>query len=203
METEYYITEWAGLDDIICRIKDANVGTFLLQVNEGTTGLVEGCVSGTRSELSAALLEVMQCYMGQAELLCEIQALRSRWTPEAAVRWPASRHMTFDWGGLLWTNGPGPKWLKIMWPQGHVKLKFVLEVVSQDLLCSQLRHRLASRSAAAHLPEVCVSSLSPGGGGGIPEQRAGPAAVGTERRTTCGHIWTEGTTTSLWEQEWL
>ncbi|KAF3700617.1 hypothetical protein EXN66_Car016304 [Channa argus] len=50
---------------------------FTVQVNEGTAGLVEDCMSGRRSELSAALLEVMQCYVGQAELLCEIQALRS------------------------------------------------------------------------------------------------------------------------------
>ncbi|KAI3359594.1 hypothetical protein L3Q82_013788 [Scortum barcoo] len=37
---------------------------FRLQVNEGTAGLVEGCVRGRQCELSAALLEVMQCYMG-------------------------------------------------------------------------------------------------------------------------------------------
>lgn len=49
------------------------------QVNEGTAGLVEECMSGRRSELSAALLEVMQTYVGQAGLLTEVQALRSRW----------------------------------------------------------------------------------------------------------------------------
>lgn len=49
-----------------------------MQVNEGTAGLVEDCMSGRRSELSAALLEVMQCYMGQFDLLSEIQGLRSR-----------------------------------------------------------------------------------------------------------------------------
>lgn len=49
-----------------------------LQVFEGTAGVVEDGVSGRRSELSAALLEVMQDYVGQADLLREIQALRSR-----------------------------------------------------------------------------------------------------------------------------
>lgn len=49
-----------------------------VQVNEGTAGLAGDCMSGRRSELSAALLEVMQCYVGQAELLSEIQGLRSR-----------------------------------------------------------------------------------------------------------------------------
>ncbi|XP_008285804.1 uncharacterized protein LOC103361491 [Stegastes partitus] len=50
---------------------------FRLQVSDGTAGLVEDCLSGRRVELSTALLEVMQCYVGQAELLSEIQALRS------------------------------------------------------------------------------------------------------------------------------
>lgn len=49
-----------------------------VQVNEGVSGLVENCVSGRWSELSAALLEVMQRYMGQFQLLSEIQGLRSR-----------------------------------------------------------------------------------------------------------------------------
>lgn len=49
-----------------------------MQVNEGSAGLVEDCRTGRRSELGAALLEVMQCYMGQYELLSEIQGLRSR-----------------------------------------------------------------------------------------------------------------------------
>lgn len=43
-----------------------------------TAGLVDDSVSGRRSELSAALLEVMQRYVGQFELLSEIQTLRSR-----------------------------------------------------------------------------------------------------------------------------
>ena len=49
-----------------------------VQVDEGTAGLVEDSVSGRRCELSAALLDVLQCYMGQFELLSEIQGLRSR-----------------------------------------------------------------------------------------------------------------------------
>ncbi|GAA6217822.1 uncharacterized protein LOC108891030 isoform X1, partial [Lates japonicus] len=65
---------------------------FTLQVNEGTAGLVEDCMSGRRSELSAALLEVMQCYLGQAELLSEIQALRSSF----AIDWrPAQRLLVY------------------------------------------------------------------------------------------------------------
>ncbi|TDH03530.1 hypothetical protein EPR50_G00164840 [Perca flavescens] len=51
---------------------------FTLQVMEGPAGLVEDGVSGWRYALSAALLEVMQCYVGQSELLSEIQRLRSR-----------------------------------------------------------------------------------------------------------------------------
>lgn len=35
-------------------------------------------MTGRCSELSAALLKVMQCYAGQADLLGEIQSLRSR-----------------------------------------------------------------------------------------------------------------------------
>ncbi|XP_071320915.1 uncharacterized protein [Trachinotus anak] len=71
---------------------------FRLQVNEGTAGLVEDCMSGRRSELSAALLEVMQCYMGQAELLSEIQALRSSF----AIDWrPAQRLLIYLKSALL------------------------------------------------------------------------------------------------------
>ncbi|KAG7234940.1 hypothetical protein INR49_003581 [Caranx melampygus] len=51
---------------------------FRLQVSEGAADPADECLSGRRSELSAALLEVMQCYVGQAELLTEIQTLRSR-----------------------------------------------------------------------------------------------------------------------------
>ncbi|XP_039980011.1 uncharacterized protein si:dkey-225f5.4 isoform X2 [Xiphias gladius] len=71
---------------------------FRLQVNEGTAGLAEDCLSGRRSELSAALLEVMQCYLGQAELLSEIQALRSSF----AIDWrPARRLLVYLKSALL------------------------------------------------------------------------------------------------------
>ncbi|XP_040917799.1 uncharacterized protein si:dkey-225f5.4 [Toxotes jaculatrix] len=71
---------------------------FRLQVNEGTAGLVEDCLSGRRSELSAALLEVMQCYVGQADLLSEIQSLRSSF----AIDWrPAQRLLVYLKSALL------------------------------------------------------------------------------------------------------
>ncbi|XP_044037161.1 uncharacterized protein si:dkey-225f5.4 [Siniperca chuatsi] len=65
---------------------------FRLQVNEGTAGLAEDCMSGRRAELSAALQDVMQCYMGQFELLSEIQGLRSSF----AIDWrPAQRLLVY------------------------------------------------------------------------------------------------------------
>ncbi|XP_022607848.1 uncharacterized protein LOC111226834 [Seriola dumerili] len=71
---------------------------FRLQVSEGTAGLVEDCLSGRRAELSAALLEVMQCYVGQAELLSEIQTLRSSF----AIDWrPAQRLLIYLKSALL------------------------------------------------------------------------------------------------------
>uniref|UniRef100_A0A3Q3LPK8 Uncharacterized LOC113141174 n=2 Tax=Mastacembelus armatus TaxID=205130 RepID=A0A3Q3LPK8_9TELE len=71
---------------------------FTLQVNEGRDGLVEDSMSASRSELSATLLEVMQCYMGQAELLTEIQALRSSF----AIDWrPSQRLLVYLKSALL------------------------------------------------------------------------------------------------------
>ncbi|KAF0033133.1 hypothetical protein F2P81_015423 [Scophthalmus maximus] len=71
---------------------------FTLQVSEGTVGLEEDSLFGRRSELSAALLEVMQCYMGQAELLSEVQALRSSF----AIDWrPAQRLLVYLKSALL------------------------------------------------------------------------------------------------------
>ncbi|XP_074552451.1 uncharacterized protein LOC141809360 isoform X2 [Halichoeres trimaculatus] len=71
---------------------------FRLQVNEGTAGLVEYCRSGRHSELGAALLELMQCYMGQFELLSEIQGLRSSF----AIDWrPAQRLLVYLKSALL------------------------------------------------------------------------------------------------------
>lgn len=71
---------------------------FRLQVSEGPAGLVEDGVSGRRSELSAALLEVMQCYVGQFQLLSEIQGLRSSF----AIDWrPAQRVLVYLKSALL------------------------------------------------------------------------------------------------------
>ncbi|XP_006805321.1 uncharacterized protein si:dkey-225f5.4 isoform X1 [Neolamprologus brichardi] len=62
------------------------------QVSEGTAGLAEDSLTGRRVELSAALLEVMRCYVGQAELLAEIQSLRSSF----AIDWhPAQRLLVY------------------------------------------------------------------------------------------------------------
>ncbi|XP_015250379.1 PREDICTED: uncharacterized protein LOC107097659 [Cyprinodon variegatus] len=65
---------------------------FLLQVDEQAAGLVEGCGSGSWSELSTQLLAVLKGYRGQAELLCEIQSLRSCY----AIDWcPAQRLLVY------------------------------------------------------------------------------------------------------------
>ncbi|XP_008328593.1 uncharacterized protein LOC103393408 isoform X2 [Cynoglossus semilaevis] len=63
--------------------------TFSLQVEEGPAGLLEDSFRGRYSELSAALLEVMQCYMGEAELLLEVQKLRSSF----AIDWRPSQRL--------------------------------------------------------------------------------------------------------------
>ncbi|XP_054616029.1 uncharacterized protein si:dkey-225f5.4 isoform X2 [Dunckerocampus dactyliophorus] len=64
--------------------------SFRLQVNK--PGLVPHCISGRRSELSAALLEATQYYMGQADLLSEIHRLRSSF----AIDWlPARRLLVY------------------------------------------------------------------------------------------------------------
>lgn len=60
------------------READWSIPVACEQVDEETSGLLEDCVSGRHWELSAALLEVLQRYMGQFELLSEIQRLRSR-----------------------------------------------------------------------------------------------------------------------------
>ncbi|XP_068581775.1 uncharacterized protein si:dkey-225f5.4 [Cebidichthys violaceus] len=71
---------------------------FTLQVMEGPAGLVEAGLSGRWCELSAALLEVMQRYLGQFQLLSEIQRLRSSF----AIDWrPAQRVLVYLKSALL------------------------------------------------------------------------------------------------------
>ncbi|KAJ4921366.1 hypothetical protein JOQ06_022810, partial [Pogonophryne albipinna] len=63
----------------------------------GSEGLLDS-VSGRRSELSAALLEIMRNYMEQFLLLAEIQELRSSF----AIDWfPAERRLVFLKSALL------------------------------------------------------------------------------------------------------
>ncbi|XP_023204928.1 uncharacterized protein LOC111611653 [Xiphophorus maculatus] len=65
---------------------------FTLQVEEELAGQVEGCGSGRRDVLSAALLDVLQSYMGQAALLAEIHSLRASF----AIDWcPAKRLLVY------------------------------------------------------------------------------------------------------------
>ncbi|KAF7698020.1 ZW10 interactor isoform X1 [Silurus meridionalis] len=65
---------------------------FRLKVFQGTAGLLEESVEGHVRELSAALLEVMECYISQGKMLAEIQALHSRF----AIDWfPAKRLLIF------------------------------------------------------------------------------------------------------------
>ncbi|XP_067088567.1 uncharacterized protein si:dkey-225f5.4 [Osmerus mordax] len=65
---------------------------FCLQMCQGTAGMPEECVRGRVSELSAALLDVLQRYSSQGEMLAEIQSLHSRF----AIDWrPAKRQLVF------------------------------------------------------------------------------------------------------------
>uniref|UniRef100_UPI003AAE5242 uncharacterized protein n=1 Tax=Centroberyx gerrardi TaxID=166262 RepID=UPI003AAE5242 len=65
---------------------------FRLQVNPGAAGVVEECMQGPLSELSAALLEVTQRYSSQGGMLAEIQALHSSF----AIDWrPAQRLLVY------------------------------------------------------------------------------------------------------------
>jgi len=48
-------------------------------VFQGTAGLVEEAVNGPIRQVSAALVEVMERYISQGEMLSEIQALHSRY----------------------------------------------------------------------------------------------------------------------------
>ncbi|XP_067284946.1 ZW10 interactor isoform X1 [Pseudorasbora parva] len=65
---------------------------FHLQVFQGTAGLVEEVVNGPLRQVSAALVEVMERYISQGEMLSEIQALHSRF----AIDWcPAKKLLIF------------------------------------------------------------------------------------------------------------
>uniref|UniRef100_A0A096MDA9 Uncharacterized protein n=1 Tax=Poecilia formosa TaxID=48698 RepID=A0A096MDA9_POEFO len=65
---------------------------FTLQVGEELAGQVEGCGSGRRDVLSAALLDVLQSFTGQAALLAEIHSLRASF----AIDWrPAQRLLVY------------------------------------------------------------------------------------------------------------
>ncbi|XP_010872965.1 uncharacterized protein si:dkey-225f5.4 isoform X2 [Esox lucius] len=65
---------------------------FVLQVCLGTAGLLEESVRGRLTDLSTALLEVMQSYVSQGAMLTEIQALHSRF----AIDWrPGQRLLVF------------------------------------------------------------------------------------------------------------
>ncbi|XP_012697297.1 uncharacterized protein si:dkey-225f5.4 [Clupea harengus] len=65
---------------------------FLLQVSQGTAGLLEETVKGPVEQLNAAMLEVMQHYVSQGAMLSEIQALHSRF----AIDWrPGQRLLVF------------------------------------------------------------------------------------------------------------
>lgn len=82
----------SDLDPLRLTVKWGPDESFSLQVSAEACGLVEGCASGRKSDLSATLLDVLQSYMGQAELLTEIQTLRSRF----AIDWkPAQRCLVF------------------------------------------------------------------------------------------------------------
>ncbi|XP_028311814.1 uncharacterized protein LOC114468879 isoform X1 [Gouania willdenowi] len=65
---------------------------FTLQVCGGGASFLQDYVRGGWAEVSAALLEVMQSYAGQVEMLTEIQALRSSF----AIDWrPAQRLLVY------------------------------------------------------------------------------------------------------------
>ncbi|KAG7272704.1 hypothetical protein CRUP_029643, partial [Coryphaenoides rupestris] len=65
---------------------------FKLQVNQGKAGLEEDCMKGRLSELSAALLEVMQRYTSQGDMLAEIWTLHSCF----AIDWrPAQNSLVY------------------------------------------------------------------------------------------------------------
>uniref|UniRef100_A0A8C6WMI6 Uncharacterized protein n=1 Tax=Neogobius melanostomus TaxID=47308 RepID=A0A8C6WMI6_9GOBI len=79
------------VDPLRLTVKWSPDDTFTLQVAEDACGLLD-CVSGPRADLRSVLLELLQRYRGQAELLTEIQALRSSF----AIDWrPSQHHLVF------------------------------------------------------------------------------------------------------------
>ncbi|KAJ3600489.1 hypothetical protein NHX12_031470 [Muraenolepis orangiensis] len=65
---------------------------FKLQVNQDKAGLEEDCMKGRLSELSTALLEVMQRYTSQGDMLAEIWTLHSSF----AIDWrPAQKLLVY------------------------------------------------------------------------------------------------------------
>ncbi|XP_072298905.1 uncharacterized protein [Eucyclogobius newberryi] len=79
------------LDPLRLRVKWDQNDTFTLEVGEEACGLLDSA-SGSWTDLGSVLLEVLQNYNGQAELLTEIQALRSSF----AIDWrPSQRCLVF------------------------------------------------------------------------------------------------------------
>ncbi|XP_048846521.1 uncharacterized protein si:dkey-225f5.4 [Brienomyrus brachyistius] len=67
-------------------------GTFDLEVFQGTVGVIPESLHGPISQVSATLLEVMQRYLSQGEMLAEIQKLHTRF----AIDWqPAQQELVF------------------------------------------------------------------------------------------------------------
>lgn len=60
----------------------------LIQVFQGTAGLLEESVEAPLRELSAVLLEVMECYISQGKMLSEIQDLHSRYMEHKCDKLP-------------------------------------------------------------------------------------------------------------------
>ncbi|TRY64438.1 hypothetical protein DNTS_017130 [Danionella cerebrum] len=65
---------------------------YHLQVFQGTAGLIEEVMNGPLRELSTTLVQLIEKYLSQGEMLSEIQALHYRF----AIDWcPAKKHLIF------------------------------------------------------------------------------------------------------------
>ncbi|KAA0705949.1 hypothetical protein E1301_Tti004712 [Triplophysa tibetana] len=81
-----------SLDPLRVSITMTTNDHFHLQVFQGTAGLVEEATEGQLRQVSTALVEVLERYISQGEMLSEIQALHSRF----AIDWcPAERLLIF------------------------------------------------------------------------------------------------------------